>query len=414
MPLEKRPLSSSLESRDRGYIRGEYLSQIDDSFQPFALWVPETYTAKKSYPLIVALHGADADERMIPEECLRIHERGFKEDICFLSPFGRGDLGFRWLGEADIWDAMRLIKSFYRIDARRQYLTGLSMGGYAAWRLAAEYPEQWAAVAPVCGGGSPEMARRLRTVPVWCVHGDRDPMVPVDESRRMMGLLQGRQKHARYTELSGWGHNSWEWLYQPGRRTRALVRWFLQFRKSRAAPAQQKPKRQNRFRDLFSERIVISYPGAAPIPRESDLLRSEAEAWAAFSFGQEVMRAGKLIVKKDSDLSEEELQEANQLMLGRTDNHVQLEKAGRKLLAHHRGGQLTVQGQSYLGKTLIGVTCQASPWNDNRLLGVITYQQFRQMRGLGEKIFHSHRELPMINVYDAEANRFLTTNGEES
>jgi len=371
-----------------------------------------TYAPRKTYPLIVALHGADADERMIPEQCLEIHERGFHEDVFLLCPFGRGDLGFRWLGEADIWDALRLVKSLYRIDSRRQYLTELSMGGFATWRLAAEYPEQWAAIAPICGGGSPEMVPALRTMPIWCVHGDRDPMVPVQESRRMMEHLLGMQKHARYTELSGWGHNSWEWLYEPGRRSEAFVRWCLQFRKSRPAPEQHQPKRRKVFKDLFNERIIISYPGAAPIPRESDLLGAEAEAWAEFSFGPEVMRAGKLMVKKDSDLTEEELSESNHLMLGRVDNHLWLKKAGRKLLAHHRGGHLTVQGQRYLGKMLIGATCQPSPWNDRRLLGVVTYQQFRQMRGIGQKMFHSAVELPMINVYDAEANHFLTTNGE--
>ena len=132
-----------------GYFTASYVSSIDDAEQPFALWVPRTYSRRRKYPLIVALHGSDADHRMIPEECFQMHKRGFREDVIFLSPFGRGDVDFRWLAETDVWDTMNWVKTHYRIDARRQYLTGISMGGFATWRLACAYPEQWAAVAPV-------------------------------------------------------------------------------------------------------------------------------------------------------------------------------------------------------------------------------------------------------------------------
>ena len=42
----------------------------------------------------------------------------------------------------------------YRVDADRVYLTGLSMGGYGTWHLAAIHPERFAAIAPICGGGN--------------------------------------------------------------------------------------------------------------------------------------------------------------------------------------------------------------------------------------------------------------------
>ena len=60
-----------------GYFTARYVSSIDDSEQPFALWVPRSHSRRRQYPLIVALHGSDADHRMIPEECFRMHERGF-------------------------------------------------------------------------------------------------------------------------------------------------------------------------------------------------------------------------------------------------------------------------------------------------------------------------------------------------
>ncbi|MES2693018.1 MAG: PHB depolymerase family esterase, partial [Verrucomicrobiota bacterium] len=41
-----------------------------------------------------------------------------------------------------------------RVDTTRVYLTGLSMGGYGAWDLGLAYPERFAALVPVCGGGN--------------------------------------------------------------------------------------------------------------------------------------------------------------------------------------------------------------------------------------------------------------------
>ena len=44
------------------------------------------------------------------------------------------------------------------------------MGGYGTWHLAAAYPERFAAIAPICGGGDPEMANVLKDVPAWVFH----------------------------------------------------------------------------------------------------------------------------------------------------------------------------------------------------------------------------------------------------
>jgi pimeloyl-ACP methyl ester carboxylesterase len=390
-----------------GYFTASYVSAIDDSEQPFALWVPRSYSARRRYPLLVALHGMDADHRMIPEQCFRIPERGFREDVLLLSPFGRGDLMFRWMGEADIWDALHWVRSRYRIDPRRQYLTGLSMGGFACWRLACEYPEQWAAVAPVCGGGDAARLRRLRSVPVWCVHGAADDSVSVEQSRRLVAELRRLKLRHRYDELPGWGHNAWDWLYDPDRREDSLVDWFLRFRRRAAAPPVLRPRRQGLFKDLFSERVIVSHPASTPIAREADLLRAEAGRLAGFSFADFVMRAGRLLVKPDRELTPAELAGANHVMLGRTDNHAALRQVERRLPARHVRGRLQVRGQVYLSKTLVAVTCQPSPWNRERLLGVITYQQSRQMCGLIERLLGSAIELLDVNLYDTQQRRFL-------
>ncbi len=131
-------------------------------------------------------------------------------------------------------------------DPNRVYLTGLSMGGYATWDLAAKYPHRFAAYAPICGGihGPPEYpevgvalakdpkisdpyaetARLIGSTPVWMFHGDADPSVPVEESRKMYAALQAAHANVKYTEYPGVPHNSWDKAYaEPD-----LFPWLLQ------------------------------------------------------------------------------------------------------------------------------------------------------------------------------------------
>lgn len=390
-----------------GYQILSYVSPLDDSEQPFCLWVPTSYSSRKQYPIIVGLHGMDGDHRMIPEGCFEMHTRGFSEEVIFLSVFGRGDIGFEGPGEADVWDALNWVKERYRINPHRQYLTGLSMGGFATWRLACDYPTQWAAIAPICGGGDTTALTALRDIPVWCVHGDRDDLVSVEESRRMVEELRRLGYPHRYDELPGWGHNSWDWILDPDRRRDSLVEWFLKHRTEHPAPVIHAPRRRGVFKDLFQERIIISHPAATPIPGEAALLEAEAQRIAQYSFGDFVMMGGRLLVRPDLEISPQEIANASHLMLGRVDNHAWLAKADRKLKARHVRGALKVGGETYLGKSLVAATCQTSPWNREKLLGVITYQQFHQVRGIADRLCGPSAEPLSINLFDTQRRRFI-------
>ena len=396
---------------ETGYFTTSYVSSVDDSVQPFALWVPRTYSPRKKYPLIVALHGMDADHRMIPEECLAMRERSFREDVVLLCPFGRGDISFEWMGEADVWDTINWVKERYHIDARRQYLTGLSMGGFATWRLACAYPEQWAAIAPVCGGGETGTLLALKKIPVWCVHGECDEFVPVEQSRQLVAELRRLNFPHRYDELPGWGHNAWDWLYDPDRADDSLVDWLLQFRKSRAAAPVRHPRRTGFFKDLFNERVIISYPAHSHSAHETALLCAEAETIAQFSFDDFVMRSGRLLVKTDEELKPADLKNANHLMLGRVDNHRWLAKVRGKLFARHVNGRLRVRNETYLSKGLVAATCQPSPWNPARLLGIITGQPVARLEGIAERVCGIGVEPLAVNVYDPSRRRFIRQEG---
>ena len=113
------------------------------------------------------------------------------------------------------------------VDPARIYLTGLSMGGFGTWDLAARMPERFAAILPVCGGGDDRVAARLAALPIWCFHGDADTAVPVDRSRIMIAAVKAAGGRPIYSELPGVGHDSWTPAYRDG----FVLDWLFSQRK---------------------------------------------------------------------------------------------------------------------------------------------------------------------------------------
>lgn len=121
-------------------------------------------------------------------------------------------------------ELLDLVSRTYRVDSTRVYLTGLSMGGYGSWRLAADQPGRFAAVVPVCGGGNPDDAEVLKSIPIWVFHGDQDSAVPFQKSVEMVDAIKaaGGTK-VRFTSLEHIGHNCWSATYA----TPELYDWML-------------------------------------------------------------------------------------------------------------------------------------------------------------------------------------------
>ena len=110
------------------------------------------------------------------------------------------------------------------VDSDREYVTGLSMGGYGTWRLAAAYPERFAAAAPICGGGDPEkMAEPLSRVPIWAFHGAKDTVVPIAQSQQMVDAVRQHNGDVKFTIYPDAEHNSWTATYD----NPELYTWLL-------------------------------------------------------------------------------------------------------------------------------------------------------------------------------------------
>ncbi len=199
----------------------------------YLLYLPVDYGHEpdRQWPLILFLHGAG--ERGGDLSLLRVHgiPRVVEEqpDFPFITVSPQCPRG-AW------WDAyIRILKPLldevvatHAVDPDRIYLTGMSMGGYATWHLAVRYPEQFAAIAPICGGGLqaygfPQAVCAIKDVPVWAFHGARDDIVPIEESERVVQALRACGGDVQLTVYPELGHDSWTRTYA----NPELYEWFL-------------------------------------------------------------------------------------------------------------------------------------------------------------------------------------------
>lgn len=114
------------------------------------------------------------------------------------------------------------------LDLSRVYVTGVSMGGFGTWDLICRKPEWFAAAMPVCGGGDTAQAPKIRNIPIWVYHGDRDDAVSCKRSRSMTAALWACDGNVKYTEYPGVDHFCWYPAYGNARN----LDWFFSQKKS--------------------------------------------------------------------------------------------------------------------------------------------------------------------------------------
>jgi predicted peptidase len=196
----------------------------------YVVFVPHGYDGKKKYPVILFLHGSGetgTDGQKQVKVGLGPAVKKRDKSFEFIAIFPQSHKRNWRAGSEDGMRALAIldeVEKDYQVDAKRVYLTGLSMGGYGTWSLAAAHPERWAAIVPVCGGGNAKDAEKIKDIPCWCFHGDADKAVKVELSRTMIQALKDAGAQPRYDEYPGVGHNSWDRAYA----TPELFEWLLQ------------------------------------------------------------------------------------------------------------------------------------------------------------------------------------------
>jgi predicted peptidase len=192
----------------------------DGHESPYVVFVPHTYDGTKEVPVILFLHGAGetkGGKTMPVDQGIGNHIRGKREKTFPAITIIPQAETRGWQAEGP--NAKRALSMLdevmkeYKCDPKRVYLTGLSMGGYGTWSVAFHHPDRWAAIVPICGGGDPKGAEKIKDIPCWVWHGDQDRAVKVDLSRQMVEALKKAGGSPRYTELAHVGHNSWDSAY---------------------------------------------------------------------------------------------------------------------------------------------------------------------------------------------------------
>jgi predicted peptidase len=196
----------------------------------YLLYLPPDYEQKDSWPLMVFLHGAG--ERGSDLQKVKAHgpakliEQGRDFPFIIVSP--QCPAGQWWpVLSREIISLIDEMMERYKVDPNRVYLTGLSMGGYGTWAAASSFPDRFAAIVPICGGGRPFMAASLKRVPVWAFHGAKDPVVPLAESEKMVEAVNRAGGHAKLTVYPEAEHDSWTQTYE----NPELYEWLLSHRR---------------------------------------------------------------------------------------------------------------------------------------------------------------------------------------
>lgn len=209
-------------------MTGQHDKSIKSFSMKYLLYVPEDYKPDKSIPAVLFLHGSG--ERGTDINKVKAHglpklvDQGSNFPFIIISPQCPPDQ--RWnIDSLEV--IMKAVTDSFNIDKKRIYLTGLSMGGFGSWAYSIAFPEKFAAVVPVCGGGDSAKVCRIRNIPVWVFHGAQDKVVPLQSSVAMVNALKECGGNVKLTVYPEAGHDSWTETYN----NPELFKWLLAQRK---------------------------------------------------------------------------------------------------------------------------------------------------------------------------------------
>jgi phospholipase/carboxylesterase len=187
----------------------------------FAVYVPETYSSDRAWPLIVALHGASGSGR----DFLWMWVREAKSlGYLVAAPSAHGNT---WAPDDDVGvlEILSWMSQHYQIGNRRVLLTGMSDGATYVLLHGLSHPDEYRALAPLCGVLHPANEAlgnlaRARGMPIYLVHGEQDFIFPVQRARMARDALITAGALVEYRELPQLSHT------YPRSENVRILRWF--------------------------------------------------------------------------------------------------------------------------------------------------------------------------------------------
>jgi poly(3-hydroxybutyrate) depolymerase len=209
-----------------GDFKRHYQLDAANEIIPYRMYVPAAYNGNKTFPLVIALHGlGGTEDSFFDGYDKQLPPLAEQHGYIVAAPLGyRVDGSYGWglgtapadpnvrrtqeLSEQDVMQVLQRVRQQYKIDENRIYLMGHSMGGIGTWKIAAKYPDVWAAIGPISGSGAPATIERFRHIPEVVVHGDNDATVNVSGSRNMVEKMKELGVELKYIEVPGGSHGS--------------------------------------------------------------------------------------------------------------------------------------------------------------------------------------------------------------
>ncbi|MEL7496302.1 MAG: dienelactone hydrolase family protein [Planctomycetota bacterium] len=235
VPTQEKTSTNSTQLEEK-QLRAVHPVELD-----YLLSLPSEYESQKEWPLVLFLHGAG--ERGDDLDKVKVHgppklvQAGKAFPFILVAPQCPAD---RWWEPITLTALLDEIESKYNVDKDRVYVTGLSMGGFGTWNLAAHTPERFAAIVPICGGGdSFVVPRRIRNrIPIWAFHGDKDNVVPVKRTQDLADAFKRFNVEIKFTSYPGVGHDSWTETYN----NEKLYEWMLAQRRGGSDDSEKESK----------------------------------------------------------------------------------------------------------------------------------------------------------------------------
>jgi hypothetical protein len=193
----------------------------------YVLRFPENFKKNKKYPLVVFLHGGiNSDPRRLNGRVLTVNNFFIPENDQYIiaSPI---KLGIDW-SPKKIQDVIADIESQLKIDKKRIYLTGLSMGGRGTFIVAAELPDLFAAIMPLSPHHTPysylNLASKVSHLPIFLHHSTNDKTSKFSIAEKMSEELEKFNANIIF-DIGEFGHSGWNKIYKNPENINWLLSW---------------------------------------------------------------------------------------------------------------------------------------------------------------------------------------------